>query len=1387
MMRWIATFAALLLLGGCAQQIEDIDRTQPNRLSKADLDGVWYYMETVTEVPPTSAANFEGETSPLEKIVWRIEEDYLLAYRAYPLNPGADDVDGGFDYDAADYAEAPVAAYPIQSHFDVIRQYSASTGEQTNVIVEDANDRPWYEREFMRVNWSRNDVTNWLFINDWMPPIEATYHVDSEREEERSIYFEREAGELVYFDTPRRVLVEPDLWGCILSLPWYSLSTEDCAPGEIEVVASFARVEPRRDYEPLEYDDRNMSRFGFFRNERYVYDSRRGYLESSRQELLNRHDLWVDSYQRDSDGQLLRNDRGHLVAIPLSEREVRTIPYHASATYPDDELLWDAAELTMAEWNDIGREAAALAKGVDIAEIGDVFVLCHNPVEAGDHAACGGEGFSYRPGDLRHSTLHWVESEQLMGPLGYGPSATDPETGEIVSGRAYVYGAGINRYAEYGVDVIRFMNGAVQPDELINADHVRQEVRRRTRGTVDLNRLSPTLREQPVRGVEGRGRQERLIERSVRRENLPTFDRGAVFARLESARETGLSRIPANGEFSRALGTLTGFEFEQLEGEARDRLDPTQWLSPTHLQAYQRRRRTAMRNSFDFADMIDPNLVGMARAYEGRDDYDQIWRELRADIFRAVALHEVGHTVGLRHNFQATYDSMNYFDSYWDLRQETLIAPESMADLYTLNAVSDAQYSGRMLEYAYSSIMDYGLDFNTDLQGLGRYDRAAFLFGYTAGSELAASDDDCEIDDPTGSGRCLHGRPGFVEVYAKTASELGAAGDILTDRDELGQRFDDLTTPNVPYLERWHYTTVMRSFPSVADAFDRRLVRLDDYLDGRNGDDGLVRVPYLFCGDEWTEALASCQVYDGGADPFEAMQAIIADYRAYYYFVNFKRDRLGWDVFDAFYRYFAYTFLPVSNIFQNWYLAPEGADSTQDEYYWWAIHTGFNFLAEVIATPPYGTFCTGTDGDLFHLSDEPGLDPSLASDYYLQVYCDSEAPFYEVAQGDGRARFSSYDVDAGYDFAYQSLEAGHYWATLAAFWALIDPEAFVLGTDADLGTFAISFYDFFADEIHALVNAALVEEYSVFSPVLEVTDESGENPTGTLHYPVPSAVWDGSAYINPENGQGMDNPLGPAGPRSALCAPCDSSRECLGSTGFTGGTYCQPIAEGSDFYCLQDCTNDEADCPDGFTCDEFANCVPTGGVCERSACSADNPNGSCSTGSVCLDGECTGVWPVVQSDTTFSLMDDMVYYGMLYSTASYSTRYNDQLNVFKVGTAEEITPGEGFEVATFTDPFSGDVYGAIVEQCQGGDEDTSARCDFGLDETGGGTQMVYIGQRLTRAYDTALRAYYEYNGDDEELDTQLRREWSRASFELENHVSKINVIRAVYRIFGQVY
>jgi hypothetical protein len=79
--RWMQSSLLLVLslamVTGCAEQVSDIDRTQPNAIKKSDLspDDEWYYQRTVVDVPASSTFTFVGATdySGMTRIKWDIQ------------------------------------------------------------------------------------------------------------------------------------------------------------------------------------------------------------------------------------------------------------------------------------------------------------------------------------------------------------------------------------------------------------------------------------------------------------------------------------------------------------------------------------------------------------------------------------------------------------------------------------------------------------------------------------------------------------------------------------------------------------------------------------------------------------------------------------------------------------------------------------------------------------------------------------------------------------------------------------------------------------------------------------------------------------------------------------------------------------------------------------------------------------------------------------------------------------------------------------------------------------------------------------------------------------------------------------------------------------------
>ena len=137
-------------------------------------------------------------------------------------------------------------------------------------------------------------------------------------------------------------------------------------------------------------------------------------------------------------------------------------------------------------------------------------------------------------------------------------------------------------------------------------------------------------------------------------------------------------------------------------------------------------------------------------------DRDEMLQMFREQMFKATTLHEIGHNVGLRHNFVASFDRANYFPQYWDVLEEAAAKFEEIngraaidfepfrdedetaqefGQRYTQwqadqEQLREIQQSLGIRLYRYSSIMDYHGTVYGDWQGLGIYDKATMRFIY---------------------------------------------------------------------------------------------------------------------------------------------------------------------------------------------------------------------------------------------------------------------------------------------------------------------------------------------------------------------------------------------------------------------------------------------------------------------------------------------------------------------------------------------------------------------------------------------------------------------------------------------------------------------------------
>jgi hypothetical protein len=411
--RWsslVGTFSGLLVLGsllgagmsGCEEQ-PPINRVQTLAVDKGLFTGSWYMTQTVIDVdyevaaagtfPGDSASDFGGSFSGVPRIRWVIDENFLYAYRDYEMIIGGD----GEAREPGSFLGQPVAAYRITSHFDIKRSYNPTTGEELNVVEENTADRRWYERDYMRVDWSMNMLPGYYgttqdlyevlglyrrepvpltvqqqsdFPDSWRPRFDRMQCASDADENckayERDLANDYKQGELYHMSFVNQELLSPGNVQDPFSggLVNFCLSPYSDAPGCTATAAyirtSFLKVSETRQYEPVNWNDNRWSRAGYFRLEAPTWDRSTGSPDDPAwfgtdflNYAINRYNLWKQWWTEDT--------AGNRTPIPFTDREVRQVVWYTTPELPAH-LVKPSFDL-VGQWNEILMETVRASRG----------------------------------------------------------------------------------------------------------------------------------------------------------------------------------------------------------------------------------------------------------------------------------------------------------------------------------------------------------------------------------------------------------------------------------------------------------------------------------------------------------------------------------------------------------------------------------------------------------------------------------------------------------------------------------------------------------------------------------------------------------------------------------------------------------------------------------------------------------------------------------------------------------------------------------------------------------------------------------------------------------------------------------------------------------------
>jgi hypothetical protein len=629
-----------------------------------------------------------------------------------------------------------------------------------------------------------------------------------------------------------------------------------------------------------------------------------------------------------------------------------------------------------------------------------------------------------RNGDLRYSFVYWVDRPQgsSSAPLGYGPSSADPETGEIVSATLYLYGAALNTYTQFAADSVDMLNGKLSANDLLSGKRISDILKETAanRQQRDAFVLTPEARDyahalassggvpgarptlsNPVPGGTSSTSSSRLV----------AVNPFAVDAKLAALKGTAIEQQMMTEDILAAFvpGYIPGrTNLQDIAAEDLAKASPASWMTEAARQARRdRAQKLAVNGCVLTADFADDAILGTALELADLSG-DTLFKTLRARIFRGLADHEMGHTMGLRHNFAGSTDALNYGKDYWNIR--TNVAPEDWA-------------KNKLPEHQYSTVMDYGARFNTDVAGLGRYDYAAIRFGY---------------------GQLIDIMPNATSAANQLSYDI-FFGDYKKIPDMVGG------------VDKVDETAIM-PYSLAVDALQTGYQDLANNM----GKFGIFpERPYKFCSDEF-EGNLDCKQWDQGANQQEIVNNVIDLYKNYYVFNGYQRGRLTWSIDGYLSRLSGRYFNRFSEAFQFYYFFGDSFSGTalSDDLLSAAI-LSLNTLGEVLQTPEPGLHCaTDASPDVLAISQGVGTQT-----------CHNDAPEMTISIPDGKP----YYIDFSDDYYYRITRAGSLYEKLAALQALTSTQSRFFRVDnfADQDRYSINYYRLFKDQMLTLLSGVI--------------------------------------------------------------------------------------------------------------------------------------------------------------------------------------------------------------------------------------------------------------------------------------------------------------------------